>query len=84
MKKKWEPPLEGMYKINVDSAFKSVIGQGDGVLLLGTMLMNFWKEALAICVGWPPLFRLKHFALHNLVRAAQLGMSRIILETDAT
>ena len=74
-----------MYKINIDGAFKSATSKGGwgflvrdsvGVFLEGgcgnlcRVATSFQAEALA--------------ALYSLERAALLGMTRIILETDAT
>lgn len=39
-KKKWEPPPEDMYKINIDGYFNLGTGKGVGASLLGTLLVN--------------------------------------------
>jgi len=82
---KWKPPPSEFYKINVDASFYENSNQGgwgfvvrdcDGTFLEGGAGRIFraasalQAEALGI--------------LKSLVRVADLGMTRIILETDST
>ncbi|TVU00700.1 hypothetical protein EJB05_53858, partial [Eragrostis curvula] len=73
------------YKVNIDGSFMAATGtggwgfvarDGDGVFLEGGC-GNLARVS-------SPLHAEALSALHSLERAAQLGMTRIILETDAT
>jgi len=82
---KWEPPQPGFFKINIDASFQAKSGKGgwgfvargnNGEFLergcghLERVTSSLYAEALA--------------ALKSLQRVAHLGMTRIVLETDAT
>ena len=82
---KWEPPQPGCYKINIDAAFRAKSNTGGwgfvardntgeflegGCGSLEHVTSSIHAEALA--------------ALNSLQRVAQLGMTRIVLETDAS
>ena len=81
----WRPPPENFYKINIDGAYDPntrtgewgfVVRDSNGeVLLVGAGKIS--RAASAIQIEGIA-------ALKAIQRAAQLGMTRIILETDAS
>lgn len=81
----WKPPPENTYKINSDGSFDSDKRTGGW----GFVVRNVNGEVLAAGAG---NIRYASSALHaeaiatykSIVHAAQLGMSRIILEMDAS
>ena len=81
----WKPPPENTYKINSDGSFDSDKRTGGW----GFVVRNVNGEVLAAGAG---NIRYASSALHveaiaaykSILRMAQLGMSRIILEMDAT
>jgi len=81
----WKPPLENIYKINSDGSFDSDKRTGGW----GFVVRNVNGEVLAAGAG---NIQYASSALHaeaiaaykSIFHAAQLGMSRIILEMDAT
>jgi hypothetical protein len=83
-KVQWNPPPEGQYKLNVDAAFSSVTRRGGW----GCVVRNNAGVALDIGTGsiqraGSALHAEALAALYGLERAEELGMTRIILETDA-
>jgi len=57
-KKKWKPPPEDMYKINIDGAFKSATRE-DGVFLFGIVWEFFWRVVVVTYVEWQLHFKPK-------------------------
>ncbi|WVZ62142.1 hypothetical protein U9M48_011922 [Paspalum notatum var. saurae] len=84
-KVQWNPPPDGQYKLNVDAAFSSVTRRGGW----GCVVRNNAGVVLDIGTGsiqraGSALHAEALAALHGLERAEELGMTRIILETDAS
>jgi hypothetical protein len=77
---KWQVPPDGLYKININTTSQGgwgfVARDCEGVFLEGGC-GNLWNTA-------SPLQGETYATLFALRRVADLGMSRIILETDAT
>ena len=83
--KKWEPPPEDMYKINIDGAFKSATSKGGWGFLVRNSVGAFLEGGCGNLCRVTTSFQAKALAaLYSLERAALSGMTRIILETDAT
>ncbi|KAG0513240.1 hypothetical protein BDA96_10G084700 [Sorghum bicolor] len=82
---KWKPPQEDHYKLNVDAAFSNLTRKGSW----GCVARDSTGSVLDVGAGFiqraaSPLHAEALAAFHSLNRAAQLGMTRIKLETDAT
>ena len=83
--KNWEPPPEDMYKINIDGAFKSATSKGGWGFLVHNIVGAFLEGGYGNLCRVATSFQAEALAaLYSLERAALLGMTRIILETDAT
>ena len=71
---KWKPPPPGYYKINIDASYQAKKKDHvDRDSLQEIAIGNFWKEDVET---WS--------TSQALQRVAELGMTRIVLETDAT
>jgi ribonuclease HI len=81
----WVPPQEEFYKLNVDAAFSTLTRKGGW----GSVARDSTGSVLDIGAGSiqraaSVLQAEALAAFHGLSRAVQLGMTRIILETDAS
>ncbi|CAD6336012.1 unnamed protein product [Miscanthus lutarioriparius] len=84
-KVKWKPAPDEQYKLNVDAAFSALTRKGGW----GCVVRNNAGAVLDIGAGniqraRSALHADALAALYGLERAEQLGMTRIILETDAS
>jgi len=82
---KWKPPAGEQYKLNVDAAFSALTKRGGW----GCVVRNNTGEVMDIGAGninraGSALHAEALAALYGLERAEQLGMTRIIVETDAS
>ena len=83
--KRWKPPPEDVYKINIDGSFKSATNQGGWGFIARNSSGEFLEGGYGNLQRVATPFQAEALAaMHSLERIAQLGMSRIILETDAT
>jgi len=83
--RRWEPHPENMYKINIDGAFKAATCQGGWGFVARNSMGEFLEGGCGNLRRAASSFQAEALAaLHSLERIAQLGMPRIILETDAT
>ena len=74
-----------MYKINIDGAFKSDTSQGGWGFIVRNGAGEFLEGGYGNLCRVATSFQVEALAaLHSLERTTQLGMARIILETDAT
>lgn len=82
---KWEPPPHNLYKVNVDASFSASGGTGGWGFVArdgdGTFLEGGCGNLLRAS---NPLHAEALAALHCLEIVAQLGMARIVLETNAS
>ena len=83
--KRWKPPPEDVYKINIDGSFKSATNQGGWGFIARNSSGEFLEGGYGNLQRVATPFQAEALAaMHSLERIAQLGVSRIILETDAT
>jgi hypothetical protein len=82
---KWEPPTDGFYKINVDATFIDATSKGGWSFVARDKEVEYMEGG---CGNLPrvacPLQVEAMAPLFSLERAAYVGMSKIILKTDAT
>ena len=82
---RWEPPPEDVYKINTDGAFRAVTNQGGWGFVVRNRVGDFLEGGCGNLRRVASSFQVEALAvLHSVVRVSQLGISRIILETDAS
>ena len=82
---RWEPPPEDVYKINTDGAFRAVTNQGGWGFVVRNRVGDFLEGGCGNLRRVASSFQAEALAvLHSVVRVLQLGISRIILETDAS
>ncbi|KAK9989566.1 hypothetical protein SO802_029805 [Lithocarpus litseifolius] len=83
-KQQWEPPPEGFYTINVDSAIPSTNGQSE----VG-MLIRDWNRRVIAAVSMPlpgrySVEEIEAIAVEQgLVLAKELGLEKIIVEGNS-
>ena len=83
--RKWEPPPENVYKINIDAAFKVATSHGGWGFVARNSMGEYLEGGCGNLRRAASSFQAEALAaLYSLERIAHLGMSRIILETDAT
>ena len=74
-----------MYKINTDGAFRAVTNQGGWGFVVRNRVGDFLEGGCGNLRRVASSFQAEALAvLHSVVRVSQLGISRIILETDAS
>ena len=82
---RWEPPPINMYKINIDGSFNKDTGKAGWGFLARDSRGQFLEGGCSNLIRVAgPLQAEALAALHSLERVYQLGMARIILETDTT
>ena len=83
--RKWKPPPENVYKINIDAAFKVATSHGGWGFVARNSMGEYLEGGCGNLRRAASSFQAEALAaLYSLERIAHLGMSRIILETDAT
>jgi len=80
----WKPPPVDVYKINVDASFHEKTKQGGWGFVARDYKGNFLEGGAGMIVRAANALQAETLGvLRSLERAAALGMTRIILETDA-
>uniref|UniRef100_K3Y2V9 RNase H type-1 domain-containing protein n=1 Tax=Setaria italica TaxID=4555 RepID=K3Y2V9_SETIT len=81
---RWKPPPANYYKINVDASFYDSSKQGGWGFISHDCEGNFLEEGAGNVPRVASALQAETLGvLRSLERAAELGMTRIILETDA-
>jgi len=82
---KWKAPPADYYKLNIDASFDPKMRSGGWGYVARNSEGDFLDGGAGSIIRVFDVFQAEALAaLHAVQRAAQLGMSRIILETDAT
>ena len=82
---KWEPPQPGCYKINIDAAFRPKSNTDGWGFVARDNTGDFLEGGCGSLEHvTSPIHAEALAALNSLQRVAQLGMTRIVLETDAS
>lgn len=80
----WVPPGQDAYKLNVDASYIASSGRGGWGYVLRDHVGAFLDGRAGSIPRAASVIQAEAFAaLQRLERAAELGMSRVILETDA-
>ena len=81
----WRPPPDDIYKINIDGSFRANLKKGGWGFIIRNSLGQFLEGGVGnISRVTCPLQAEALAALYALQHAAQLGMTNVILETDAS